>query len=37
MTKFRGNREIILHGNLFQAVLSIAIPAIVNSFLQTLS
>lgn len=32
----RGNTELILHGNLLQAILSIAIPVIINSFLQTM-
>lgn len=32
----RGNTEQILHGNLLRAMLSIAVPVVVNSFLQTL-
>ena len=32
----RGNTELILHGNLLQAILSIAVPVIINSFLQTM-
>lgn len=30
------NRELILNGNMLQAILSIAIPVVINSFLQTL-
>lgn len=30
------DRELILSGNLYQAILSIAIPVVVNSFLQTM-
>ncbi len=32
----RGNTEAILHGNLIQAMLSIAVPVVINSFLQTM-
>lgn len=32
----RGNREVILHGSIVQAILIIAVPVIANSFLQTL-
>ncbi len=32
----RGNIEAILHGNLLHAMLSIAIPVVINSFLQNL-
>ncbi|MGN0777638.1 MAG: MATE family efflux transporter [Aristaeellaceae bacterium] len=32
----RGNRELILHGSLIRAMLSIAVPVVINSFLQTL-
>ncbi|MGN0777576.1 MAG: MATE family efflux transporter, partial [Aristaeellaceae bacterium] len=32
----RGNTELILHGSLIRAMLSIAIPVVINSFLQTL-
>lgn len=28
--------ELILHGNLFRAILAIAVPVVVTSFLQTL-
>lgn len=31
----RHNTELILHGNLLKAMLSIAIPVVINSFLQT--
>lgn len=34
--KKKYNRELILNGNLIQAILSIAIPVVVNSFLQTM-
>lgn len=30
------NTELILHGNLIRAILSIAIPVVINAFLQTL-
>lgn len=30
------NRQLILEGNLFQAILSLAIPVVINSFLQTM-
>lgn len=30
------NRELILNGNMLQAILSIAIPVVINSFLQTM-
>lgn len=32
----RGNIEAILHGNLLTAMLSIAVPVVINSFLQTM-
>ena len=32
----RGNVELILHGSLLQAMLSIAVPVVINSFVQTL-
>ncbi len=32
----RGNIETILHGNLLTAMLSIAVPVVINSFLQTM-
>lgn len=32
----RGNTALILHGSLLKAMLSIAIPVVINSFLQTL-
>lgn len=35
-TSKKFNREQILHGNLFQAILSLAIPVMINSFLQTM-
>lgn len=34
--KVKGNTEEILHGNLIKAILSIAIPVVINSFLQTM-
>lgn len=34
--KKRFNRELILNGNMLQAILSIAIPVVINSFLQTM-
>ena len=34
--KKKFNRELILNGNMFQAILSIAIPVVINSFLQTM-
>lgn len=34
--KKKYNRELILNGSLIQAILSIAIPVVVNSFLQTM-
>lgn len=34
--KKRFNRELILNGNMMQAILSIAIPVVINSFLQTM-
>lgn len=30
------NRELILHGNMMHAILSLAIPVVINSFLQTM-
>lgn len=30
------NRELILHGDLLKAILSLAIPVVINSFLQTM-
>ncbi len=30
------NRELILHGNLWKAVLALAVPVMINSFLQTM-
>lgn len=30
------NRDLILNGNMIQAILSIAIPVVINSFLQTM-
>lgn len=30
------NRDLILNGNMMQAILSIAIPVVINSFLQTM-
>lgn len=30
------NRDLILNGNMFHAILSIAIPVVINSFLQTM-
>jgi putative MATE family efflux protein len=35
-TSKKFNRELILHGNLLQAILSLAIPVMINSFLQTM-
>ena len=32
----RGNTALILHGSLLSAMLSIAVPVVINSFLQTL-
>ena len=32
----KGNRDLILHGSLVRAVFAIAIPVVVNSFLQTM-
>ena len=32
----KGNRDLILHGSLVKAVFDIAIPVVVNSFLQTM-
>jgi len=32
----KGNRDLILHGSLVKAVFAIAIPVVVNSFLQTM-
>lgn len=34
--KKKFNRELILNGNMLQAILSIAIPVVINSFLQTM-
>lgn len=34
--KKEGNRDLILNGNMLQAMLSIAIPVVINSFLQTM-
>lgn len=34
--KKKVNRELILNGNMVQAILSIAIPVVINSFLQTM-
>lgn len=34
--KKKFNRELILNGNMMQAILSIAIPVVINSFLQTM-
>ncbi len=31
----KNNIELILHGNLFRAILALAIPVVINSFLQT--
>lgn len=30
------NKELILHGNMMHAILSLAIPVVINSFLQTM-
>lgn len=30
------NRELLLHGNMVQAILTLAIPVVINSFLQTM-
>ena len=30
------NPDLILHGNLIRAILSLAIPVVINSFLQTM-
>ena len=30
------NRELLLHGNMLQAILTLAIPIVINSFLQTM-
>lgn len=30
------NRDLILNGNMFKAILSLAIPVVINSFLQTM-
>ncbi|MGN1147795.1 MAG: MATE family efflux transporter [Lachnospiraceae bacterium] len=30
------NRELILHGNMYKAILSLAVPVVINSFLQTM-
>lgn len=30
------NRELLLHGNMMQAILTLAIPVVINSFLQTM-
>lgn len=30
------NRDLILHGNMLKAILSLAIPVVINSFLQTM-
>lgn len=30
------NRDLILNGNMFRAIMSIAIPVVINSFLQTM-
>ena len=35
MTK-KINRDLILNGNMVSAILSIAIPVVINSFLQTM-
>lgn len=32
----KGNVEMILHGSLWRAILAIAVPVVINSFLQTL-
>ena len=32
----RSNRELLLKGNLVQAILMLAIPVVINSFLQTM-
>lgn len=32
----KGNAELILHGNLLQAVMMLTIPVVINSFLQTM-
>lgn len=34
--KKKYNRELILNGNMLQAIFSIAIPVVINSFLQTM-
>lgn len=34
--KKKYNRELILSGNIVQAILSIAVPVVINSFLQTM-
>lgn len=34
--KKKHNRELILNGNMLSAILSIAIPVVINSFLQTM-
>lgn len=30
------NRDLLLHGNMLQAILTLAIPVVINSFLQTM-
>ncbi|MDE5951419.1 MAG: hypothetical protein K2H12_07560, partial [Acetatifactor sp.] len=30
------NKNLILHGNMIHAILSLAIPVVINSFLQTM-
>ena len=32
----KNNIELILYGNLFRAILALAIPVVINSFLQTM-
>ena len=32
----KNNRELLLSGNLLKAILTLAIPVVINSFLQTM-
>ena len=34
--KKKVNRELLLNGNMMKAILSLAIPVVINSFLQTM-
>ena len=34
--KIKSNRELLLNGNIGKAILALAVPVVINSFLQTM-